>query len=138
MVLLGKNGMGKSTLLYLISGLLRPESGEILIDGIPSKDRQPVTLRDIFIVPEEYDMPPVTLREFIEMNESFYPHFNIDVLRNCLRDFELPEEPSLKELSMGQKKKIYMSFALASGTRYLLMDEPTMVLTFLRRVCSVR
>ncbi len=123
--LLGKNSMGKSTLLYLISGLLRPESGEILIDGIPSKNRQPSVLQDIFIVPEEYDMPPVTLREFIKMNESFYPHFNIEVLRNCLRDFELPEEPNLKELSMGQKKKIYMSFALASGTRYLFMDEPT-------------
>lgn len=123
--LLGKNGMGKSTLLYLISGLLRPKSGNVLIDGIPSKDRQPVTLQDIFIVPEEYDMPPVTLRQFVKMNESFYPHFNIEVLRNCLEDFELPGEPNLKELSMGQKKKIYMSFALAAGTRYLLMDEPT-------------
>ncbi len=123
--LLGKNGMGKSTLLYLISGLLRPKSGEILVDGVPSKDRRLSVLQDIFIVPEEYDMPPVTLREFVKMNEVFYPHFNIEVLRNCLRDFELSEEPNLKELSMGQKKKIYMSFALASGTRYLLMDEPT-------------
>jgi ABC-2 type transport system ATP-binding protein len=46
-------------------------------------------------------------------------------LKKCLIDFELPEEPNLKELSMGQKKKVYMSFALAAGTRYLLMDEPT-------------
>ena len=123
--LLGKNGMGKSTLLYLISGLLRPKSGDIFIDGIPSRDRLPVTLQDLFIVPEEYDMPPVTLKQFVQMNESFYPHFNIEVLKNCLKDFELPEEPNLKELSMGQKKKIYMSFALAAGTKYLFMDEPT-------------
>lgn len=123
--LLGKNGMGKSTLLYLIAGLLRPKSGEVLVDGIKSSDRNPVTLQDIFIVPEEYDMPKISLKQFIKMNEAFYPNFSRELLKKCLIDFELPEEPNLKELSMGQKKKVYMSFALAAGTRYLLMDEPT-------------
>lgn len=55
--LLGKNGTGKSTLLYLISGLLRQQQGTILIDGISSCDRRPDVLRDIFIVTEEFFSP---------------------------------------------------------------------------------
>lgn len=123
--LLGKNGSGKSTLLYLICGLLRPEKGTVYIDGVEAKSRSPYTLSDLFIVPEEFDLPNVTLASYVRMNKPFYPHFNQDVLDNCLRDFELPLSLKLKELSMGQKKKVYMSFALAAGTKILLMDEPT-------------
>ena len=54
-----------------------------------------------------------------------YPHFSDELLGKCLADFEMPAEPNLKELSMGQKKKVYMSFAIATGTRLLMMDEPT-------------
>ena len=50
--LLGKNGTGKSTLLYLISGLLRQQQGSILVDGISAQERKVEKLRDIFIVPE--------------------------------------------------------------------------------------
>ena len=123
--LLGKNGMGKSTLLYLISGLLRPKSGKISLNGIPTKERKVETLQDIFLVPEEFDMPKMSLKNFIKMHKDFYPNFNEEVLQQCLRDFELDEAPDLKKLSMGQKKKVYMSFALAAGTKVLLMDEPT-------------
>ena len=59
------------------------------------------------------------------MNEKFYPNFSRDVLKACLNDFELSEDINLKELSMGQKKKVYMSIALAANTNLLLMDEPT-------------
>lgn len=123
--LLGKNGTGKSTLLYLLSGLLRPKAGQILVDGLDAKNRQPEILREMFIVPEEYDMPSLPLSDFIAANRCFYPRFSEEVLRECLRDFEMPEQLNLKELSMGQKKKVYMSFALAAGTRLMLMDEPT-------------
>lgn len=123
--LLGKNGTGKSTLLYLISGLLRAKKGTVSVDGVDSKDRNPNILKDIFLVPEEFELPNVTLDAYVKMMAPFYPNFSQDTLEGCLKDFELPHFHKLNELSMGQKKKVFMSFALASGTRLLLMDEPT-------------
>ena len=123
--LLGKNGTGKSTLLYLIAGLLRPSHGEVFIDGILSSARRPEILQELFIVPEEFDMPAMTLDQYVKIHKPFYPNFSQEVLENCLKDFEMPTAMKLQSLSMGQKKKVFMSFALASGTRLLLMDEPT-------------
>ena len=123
--LLGKNGTGKSTLLYLISGLLRPANGEVKVDGRLATDRLPEMLKDMFIVPEEFNLPAVTLDTYVKINKPFYPNFSQEVLESCLKDFELPQTLKLNELSMGQKKKVVMSFALASGTKYLFMDEPT-------------
>src|SRR5574344_2972744 len=86
--LLGKNGTGKSTLLYLISGLLRAKKGEILVDGVGADERNPNILGDIFIVPEEFEMPAVTLDTYVKINEVFYPNFSREVLDSCLKDFE--------------------------------------------------
>lgn len=123
--LLGKNGTGKSTLLYLLSGLLRQQTGSIFVNGISAKERHANVLSDIFIVTEEYDFPNVSLATYVKINKVFYPNFSQEILENCLRDFELPVSLHLNELSMGQKKKVFISFALATGTRYLFMDEPT-------------
>lgn len=60
--LLGKNGTGKSTLLYLIMGLLRPQVGSVTYNGIDTRLRRPETLGDMFIVPEEYNLPSVSLK----------------------------------------------------------------------------
>ncbi len=123
--LLGKNGTGKSTLLYLISGLLRPKKGSVCFDGIETKKRKPETLQEIFIVPEEFDLPAMSLRQYVQINAPFYPRFSHEVLEACLKDFELSMDVKLNALSMGQKKKVFMSFALAAGTKVMLMDEPT-------------
>ena len=123
--LLGKNGTGKSTLLYLISGLLRPKKGAVCFDAVETKLRHPETLSEIFIVPEEFDLPSMSLNEYVKINSPFYPRFSTEVLEACLNDFELTTDVKLNALSMGQKKKVFMSFALAAGTKVLLMDEPT-------------
>ena len=123
--LLGKNGTGKSTLLYLIAGLLRPRKGSVCCDGIATYKRLPETLQEIFIVPEEFDLPQMSLAQYVKINRPFYPLFSTDVLENCLKDFELTMDVNLGALSMGQKKKVFMAFALATNTKLLLMDEPT-------------
>ena len=123
--LLGKNGVGKSTMLYLAAGLLEPTEGTVRIAGEESKRRRPEILKEIFFVPEEFSLPNVRLSEYVSMNAPFYPNFSREMLDICLKDFGMSTDVNLGELSMGQKKKVFMSFALATGTRILLMDEPT-------------
>lgn len=123
--LLGKNGTGKSTLLYLLSGLLRPKKGSVSINGRESFHRDPDMLANLFLVPEDFEMPDCSLREFVKVNSAFYPNFSHEMLKECLRDFEVEPGSNLRSLSMGQKKKVYMSYALATNTPLLLMDEPT-------------
>ena len=123
--LLGKNGTGKSTLLYLMAGLLRPQTGIVLYKGVDVKKRYPDTLQDMFLVPEEFALPNVSLKQYVKLNAPFYPNFSDELLNACLRDFDMNEDIHLGELSMGQKKKAFMCFALATNTSLLMMDEPT-------------
>lgn len=123
--LLGKNGTGKSTLLYLMTGLLRPQAGKVLYKGVDVSFRYPLTLQDMFLVPEEFVLPSVSLKQYVKLNAPFYPHFSNEQLSSCLRDFDMNEDIHLGELSMGQKKKAFMCFALAANTSLLVMDEPS-------------
>lgn len=123
--LLGKNGAGKSTLLYLMSGLLTPKSGKVVYHDVDVRRQLPITLQDMFLVPEEFDLPPVSLISYIELNSPFYPRFSKEDMVKYLHYFEMDINIDLGALSMGQKKKVFMSFALATNTSLLLMDEPT-------------
>lgn len=71
--LLGRNGAGKSTLMYLLSGLLTPEKGMVQFDGKNVRDRRPSTLSEIFVVPEEFELPSVSLRKYVAINAPFIP-----------------------------------------------------------------
>lgn len=123
--LLGRNGTGKSTLLYLLSGLMTPATGHIYLNGCDVRLRQPDTLNKLFIIPEEFDLPHLSLKKFVQLNAPFYPLFSKEDLKHHLEVFELTDDLHIGELSMGQKKKVLMSFALAANTQWLFMDEPT-------------
>lgn len=123
--LLGPNGAGKSTLLYLICGLLKPQSGEIVCNGYTPYNRDVDFLRDTFLVSEEFSLPPVNLKQFIDINAPFYPKFDYQLMLRNLETFELSNDLHLARLSMGQKKRVLISFALACNTSLLILDEPT-------------
>lgn len=123
--LLGKNGTGKSTFLYNLAGLLFPSKGSIEINGYTPAKRQPGFLREVFIVPEEFYLPDISIKNFIKYNAPFYPFFLEGRFETYLQEFGIPSESKLQNLSFGQKKKVLISFALAANTALLLMDEPT-------------
>ena len=125
--LLGKNGAGKSTLIYLMTGLLAPQAGEVLMDGENVRRRLPKTMSDIFLVPEEFELPQLTLKKYVSINAPFYPRFSMEDMERYLDIFEMSGmmDAKLHALSMGQRKKVFMAFAFATNTRVLIMDEPT-------------
>ncbi len=123
--LLGANGTGKSTLLYCLCGLLKPAAGSAQLNEVDTFRRKPATLADIFLVPEEINLPAIKLSEFVSQNAPFYPNFSTDDLARYLEHFRLSTDIHLGNLSMGQRKKAFVAFALACNTSVILMDEPT-------------
>ncbi len=95
------------------------------MNGTDVRRRLPLTLKDMFIVPEEFELPSISLINYIDINSAFYPKFNKDEMIKYLHFFELDLDMNLGALSMGQKKKVFMSFALATNVSVLIMDEPT-------------
>ncbi len=123
--LLGKNGEGKTTLFRLIAGLNPAFSGEVMIMGHDPFKREPSLMGELFLVPEEIYFPSLKALEYAKYYGAFYPHFSMDDFLANMSEFEVPEHQPLSNMSQGQRKKAYMSFALACHTRILLMDEPT-------------
>ncbi len=122
---LGKNGTGKSTLLANIAGLLYPAGGSVKVLGFNPALRQPGFLKDIFMIPEEFYLPDVSIHNFVKYTSPFYPWFNEELFGNYLTEFEIPYKSHLQRLSYGQRKKVLISFGLAANTSLVLMDEPT-------------
>lgn len=123
--LLGKNGTGKSTLLRSVCGLLFPDKGSIDVLGFNPSEREPAFLQEVFIVPEEFYLPDVSIQKYVCCNAPFYPKFSRPQFENYLKEFEVPARNTLQEMSYGQKKKVLIAFALACNTSLLLMDEPS-------------
>ncbi|MEZ0540086.1 ABC transporter ATP-binding protein [Fibrella arboris] len=124
--LLGSNGAGKSSLMRLIAGLLYPTNGQIRVNKHEPRRREPAFLEDIFFLPEEIDTPTMTLARYVDTVSVFYPKFNASQFQQHLQAFHLPASiDKLADLSLGQRKKVFISFGLATNTSVLLMDEPT-------------
>ncbi len=123
--LLGKNGAGKSTLMHNIAGLLFPHKGSVNVLGYTPGKRQPAFLQEIFMLPEEFYLPDISINRLIRQHAVFYPRFNQQQFETYLNDFQVPSANNLTKVSYGQKKKLLISFALACNTAVLLMDEPT-------------
>lgn len=123
--LLGKNGAGKSTLLHLMAGLVAPSEGKVLLHGEEMSKRSVTSLQSLFLVPEEFSLPAVSLDRYVRYMAPFYPRFSAEILKRALDCFELSGDLHLDRLSMGQRKKVFVSFALAANTEWLLLDEPT-------------
>ncbi|MCF0243974.1 MAG: ABC transporter ATP-binding protein [Bacteroidaceae bacterium] len=132
--LLGKNGVGKSTLLKIICGILTPQPNVqsqkspkeiVLVDGISSYGRPAETLMLMRYVGENDAVPELTMGEWAKIVSPFYENFDSEILGKALEAFEVPTGQKLSQMSHGQQKKAIISLALACNTKYLFLDEPT-------------
>ncbi|MDO4795173.1 MAG: ABC transporter ATP-binding protein [Brachymonas sp.] len=123
--LFGRNGSGKSTLLKLLCGLLTPFAGRIEVLGYTPRERAAEFLEQIYILPEEFHLPNLTPDALRQTHASFYPYFDRHAFDTYLHELEVPCDQPFGAMSLGQKKKATIAFALATLTPVLLMDEPT-------------
>lgn len=123
--LLGKNGTGKSTLLKLINGVLFPKEGNISVADYDSSQRNPLMLKEIFFLSENYELPALKDSQFVKAYAPFYENFDHDQFNRNVEIFEIPKNRRLDKLSLGQKKKFIIAFGIATNAKYLLLDEPT-------------
>ena len=123
-LLLGENGAGKTTLLHVMAGLLRPQSGKCLVDGVDVARRLPSTMASLFLVGENPDFGCHTINEFAERHAVFYPTFSREVLEASLVEFGLTGDEPMASLSLGGRKRSCIAYAVALRTSLLLLDEP--------------
>lgn len=123
--LFGRNGEGKSTLMKLMAGLLFPKAGNCVILGDSVSKRSANTLQDIFIIPEDFELSALKIATYEKVNSVFYPKFSQELFYELINEFKLLPTENIANLSFGQKKKVLISFGIASNTKLLLMDEPT-------------
>lgn len=120
--LLGPNGSGKSTLLKLIVGLLRKDSGKILIDG---KSPGIETKSMISYLPDSYYLyEKLTVRETIDMYGDFYKDFDKNQSDKLLDYLSIPRDKMTKDLSKGLIERLLISLNLSRDADIFIMDEP--------------
>ena len=123
--LLGENGVGKSTLLKILSGLLKMERGECNVFGEVPYSRNPSFLQDIFYLPEDFAGENVVVEKYAMQLGVFYPNFSPDRFNRIISEFGVDPKAKFNKLSLGQQKKAIIAVALSLGTKVLLMDEPS-------------
>ena len=123
--LLGGNGVGKTTLLTLLSGLKKAKAGSIDIDGHNPYDREPSLLTDICYLSDEVAPTNMKAIEYAENYGKFWERFDLKKFIEIMESFENDINQKMNRMSFGQLKKTHIAFSLACNTKYLFMDEPT-------------
>ena len=123
--LLGENGVGKTTLLSLLCGLKKNQTGTIDIDGHNPYDREPSFLANIYYLTDDPSAINMSAIKYAENYGRFWNNFDMGKFNELLDVFEVNPDQKMDKMSCGQLKKTHISFALATNTQHLLMDEPT-------------
>ena len=120
--LLGKNGVGKSTLIKLINDLLTPTSGEILIKG---NKLGVETKKIISYLPERtYLNKQMKVSEVINYFEDFYKDFDSNKAKKLLKDLDLDINQKLTKMSKGMQEKVQLVLVMSRNADLYVLDEP--------------
>lgn len=121
--LLGSNGAGKSTILRIISGIYKNDSGTAQIDGEDIFDNVAVKQKVFFINDETVQFSKFTLEKLRDYYKGFYPNFSDEVFEKLRSQVNLPMNKRIDQFSKGMKRQAIVITGLACQTEYLLLDE---------------
>ena len=121
--LIGTNGAGKSTFMRMLSGVLKPEEGEILVDGEPVYDNPAVKEKIFYISDDQYYFRSGTPVDMLKLYQTCYPAFDGAKWKSLMEKFGLGEKRKVNTFSKGMKKQLSVICGICANTKYLLCDE---------------
>lgn len=121
--LIGTNGAGKSTVLRMMSGVIKPDEGEIVVDGLPVFDNVEAKQRLFFIADEPYFFANATPDDMGKYYSSVFPDFDLLHYYSFLDHFGLGRRRKIATFSKGMKKQLAILCGICSKTKYLFCDE---------------
>lgn len=123
--LVGRNGVGKTTLLRSLVGILNPDQGEVLFEG-KNIATDPEIKRDIVFVPDSSKtFYGYSVKEIVRLYEEIYPDFQKEYFYELLTRFKLPANKKVRTFSKGMKALMFIILAISTKARLIILDEPT-------------
>ena len=121
--LVGTTGAGKSTILRIIAGVIKPDKGIVCIDNRPVYDNPEVKKDIFFISDDQYFLPNSTPEEMADYYEEIYDKFDKLRFFKLCSGFGLDIKRKISTFSKGMKKQVSILLGICSGTKFLLCDE---------------
>ena len=137
--LVGPNGAGKSTAIRLLTGIYRPDSGSITMEGIPIYENPVNKLRMGYIPDDVFYFPSASMEEMKSFYKGIYPQFDEALYKRLFEVFELPRKGQIRRFSKGMQKQAAFHLSLCTHPEVLILDEPVDGLdpVMRRQVCSL-
>ncbi|MBD5154092.1 MAG: ABC transporter ATP-binding protein [Oscillibacter sp.] len=122
--LVGPNGAGKSTIIRHLTGIYRPDSGEVLVEGAPVYEN-PEKKALIAAIPDDwYYFQSASIRDMMRFYRGFYPQFDMARYEKFKDVFSLPEKSPIRRMSKGMQKQAAFWLTMCCRPKYLILDEP--------------
>ncbi|MGM9637998.1 MAG: ABC transporter ATP-binding protein [Butyricicoccaceae bacterium] len=122
--LVGPNGSGKSTVIRHITGIYRPDSGFVAVDGQPVYENPAVKRRIAYISDDVYAFLSANIRDMRDFYRGIYPQFDMQRFEALREAFPLDEKKAIRHLSKGMQKQAAFWLAMCCRPDYLILDEP--------------
>ena len=122
--LVGPNGAGKSTAIRHLTGIYRPDKGEVTLEGMPVFENPAAKGRIGYIPDDVFYYPGATLEEMRKFYKGIYPKFDDDLFARLHEIFQLPVNTPIRRYSKGMQKQAAFHLTMSIHPEVLILDEP--------------
>ena len=122
--LVGPNGAGKSTAIRLMTGIYRPDSGSVTLEGMPIYENPANKVRMGYIPDDIFYFPSASMEEMRSFYKGIYPQFDDALYEKLFEVFQLPKKSPIRRFSKGMQKQAAFHLSICTRPEMLILDEP--------------